>query len=100
MVRRRRFTEEEKRHFLDLAGQPDSSFSDVAQRYDLALSLQFRWRKEFGEGLAPLAGFTPVDIADDASSAAQEIAGAAGLAPSRTPLEGPTGAMEIVLKDG
>jgi transposase-like protein len=34
VVRRRRFTEDEKRHFLDLANQPGSSVSDVAQRYD------------------------------------------------------------------
>jgi transposase len=100
VVRRRRFSEEEKRHFLDLAGQPGSSFSDVAQRYDIALSLLFRWRKEFGEGPAPFAGFTPVDITDDALPAAQEIGRAAGLTPSRVPLEGPTGAMEIALKDG
>ena len=66
VVRRRRFSEEEKRHFLDLAGQPGSLFSDVAQRYDIALSLLFRWRKEFGEGPAPFAGYTPVDITDDA----------------------------------
>lgn len=40
--RRRRFTDEEKRHFLELASQPGSSFSDVAERYGLALSLLFR----------------------------------------------------------
>jgi len=100
VVRRRRFTEDEKRHFLDLAGQPDSSFSDVAQRYDIVLSLLFRWRKEFGQGPAPFEGFTPVDITEDAQPGPQEIGGAAGLTPSSKPLEGPTGAMEIALKDG
>ena len=100
VVRRRKFTQEEKRHFLDLAGQTGSSFSDVAQRYDIALSLLFRWRKEFGEGPAPFAGFTPVDIVDDASPAPQEIGDAAGLTPTKRPLDGPTGAMEIALTDG
>ena len=56
--RRRRFSDDEKRHFLELASQPGSSISDVAQRYNLALSLLFRWRKEF-EGPAPFAGFAP-----------------------------------------
>ncbi len=39
VARRRRFTEDEKQHFLDLAGQPGLSFLDVAQRYDIALGL-------------------------------------------------------------
>lgn len=34
VVRRRKFTEEEKRHFLDQAGQSGSSLSAVAQRYE------------------------------------------------------------------
>ena len=63
--RRRRFSDDEKRHFLQLASQPGSSLSSVAQRYDLALSLLFRWRKEFGEGPAPFAGFAPVTGARD-----------------------------------
>ena len=100
VVRRRRFTEEEKRHFLDQAGQPNSSFSDVAQRYDIALSLLFHWRKELGEGPAPFAGFTPVDITEDAMPAPQESGDAAGLTSPTKRLDGPIGAMEIALKDG
>ncbi len=61
-VRRRRFTDEEKRHFLELANRPGSSVSDVAQRYDLAISLLFRWRKELGDGPVPFAGFMPATI--------------------------------------
>ena len=63
ITRRRRFSDEDKRHLLDLAKQPGSSISDVAQRYDLAVSLLFRWRKEFGGNPAPFAGFTPVGSA-------------------------------------
>lgn len=99
VVRRRRFTQDEKRHFLDLANQPGASISDVAQRYDLALSLLFRWRKELGEGAQPFAGFTPVDVVDEAPSAVPvddtfEFASA-----SRPPTR-PDGGMEIALKDG
>src|SRR5262245_5448056 len=63
--RRRRFSDEEKRHFLKLAGQAGSSVWDVAKRYDLAPSVLFRWRKELGEGPAPFAGFVSVALADD-----------------------------------
>jgi transposase len=95
--RRRRFSEEEKRHFLDLANQPGSSLSDVAQRYDLALSLLFRWRKEL-EGPAPFAGFAPVIVTDDDGSPTPGV-DLNGLQPAPSPQE-PTGGMEIALKDG
>jgi transposase len=95
--RRRRFSEDEKRHFLDLANQPGSSLSDVAQRYDLALSLLFRWRKEF-EGPAPFAGFAPVTVTEDDTPLAPRV-DLDGLQSAPPPQE-PTGGMEIALKDG
>jgi transposase len=96
--RRRRFSEEEKRHFLELASQPGSSISDVAQRYGLAPSLMFRWRKEFGEGPAPFAGFAPVTVTEDDTRLAPRV-DLDGLQPAPPPQE-PTGGMEIALKDG
>jgi len=100
VVRRRRFTDEEKRHFLDLANQPGSSVSDVAQRYDLAVSLLFRWRKEFGEGPVPFAGFTPVGVVDEEPPATAVLDDAAVLMPSAPPQGRSSGGMEIALKDG
>jgi transposase len=97
VVRRRRFTDDEKRHFLDLASRPGSSVSDVAQRYDLAVSLLFRWRKELGEGPVPFAGFTPVSVVDEGPPAMDD---AVGLMPSVLPQERSSGGMEIGLKDG
>ena len=91
VVRRRRFTQDEKRHFLDLANQPGASISDVAQRYDLALSLLFRWRKELGEGAQPFAGFGPylslklvAECGDDLSAwpSAKHFTSWLGLAPN------------------
>jgi transposase len=95
--RRQRFSEDEKRHFLDLANQPGSSLSDVAQRYDLALSLLFRWRKEL-EGPAPFAGFAPVTVTDDDGSSTPSV-DLNGLQPPPSAQE-PAGGMEIALKDG
>jgi transposase-like protein len=95
--RRRRFSEDEKRHFLGLANQPGSSLSDVAQRYDLALSLRFGWRKEL-EGPAPFAGFAPVTVTDDDGSSTPSV-DLNGVQPAPAPQE-PTGGMEIALKDG
>lgn len=97
--RRRRFTDEEKRHFLELASQPDSSFSDVAERYGLALSLLFRWRKEFAEAPAPFAaGFVSATVTDDDGSLAPGV-DLNGLKPMPPPQE-QTGGMEIALTDG
>jgi transposase len=97
IVRRRRFSDEEKRHFLELAKQPGSSISDVAQRYDLAVALLFRWRKEVGEGAAPFAGFTPVSVVDDAAPA---IYDEARLLPSPPTSEPSAGGVEIALENG
>lgn len=99
-ARRRRFTDEYKRHLLDLAKQPGSSISDVAQRYDLAVSLLFRWRKELGDGAAPFAGFTPVDIVVDELLAPVSSDVSSEIKSPKASSKQPGGAMEIVLKDG
>lgn len=99
IVRRRRFSEDEKRHFLDLAKQPGSSISDVAQRYDLAVALLFRWRKELGEGAAPFAGFTPVSLVDDEAPVTSAMDDAR-LRSTLPPPERSAGGMEIALENG
>jgi transposase len=48
--RRRRYSAEEKRQFLDEAEAPGSSMSAVARRYGIAPSLLFRWRRLEDEG--------------------------------------------------
>jgi transposase len=96
--RRRRFSDEEKRHFLKLAGEPGSSVWDVAKRYDLAPGLLFRWRKEFGEGPAPFAGFVSVAVTENDGTPAQGVV-PEELTPA-SPAAERTGGIEITLRDG
>lgn len=100
IARRRRFTDEDKRHLLDLAKQPGSSISDVAHRYDVAVSLLFRWRKGLGGNPAPFAGFTPVDIIDEEPPGTRSSDVAVEIKASEASPQRPAGAMEIELKDG
>jgi transposase len=44
--RRRRFTTDEKRHFLEEAAANGESMSSVGRRYGLSVSLLFRWRRQ------------------------------------------------------
>jgi transposase len=48
--RRRRFSAEEKRAFLEEAERPGNSISSVARRHGLSSSLLFRWRRLAEEG--------------------------------------------------
>ena len=48
--RRRRFTAEEKRAFVEEAERPGNSISQVARRYNLSPSLLFSWRRLMEQG--------------------------------------------------
>lgn len=48
--RRRRFTAEEKRQFVEETFQPGTNISLVARRHGISPSLLFRWRKLAQEG--------------------------------------------------
>lgn len=48
--RRRRFSPEQKRAFLDEAAQLGSSISSVARRYGIAPSLMFLWKRQMEAG--------------------------------------------------
>ena len=48
--RRRRFTAEEKRAFVEEAARPGNSVSQVARRYHLSPSLLFSWRRLMEQG--------------------------------------------------
>jgi transposase len=48
--RRRRFTAEEKRAFVEEAARPGNSISQVARRYNLSPSLLFSWRRLMEQG--------------------------------------------------
>ncbi len=48
--RRRRFTAEEKRAFVEEAARPGNSVSQVARRYNLSPSLLFSWRRLMEQG--------------------------------------------------
>jgi transposase len=96
--RRRRFSDEEKRHFLKLAGQAGSSIWEVAKRYDLSPGLLFRWRKEFGEGPVPFAGFARVTVTEDDGTSTLGVDLHEATLPS--PAAGATAGIEITLRDG
>lgn len=48
--RRRRFTAEEKRAFVEEAARPGNSVSQVARRHNLSPSLLFSWRRLMEQG--------------------------------------------------
>jgi transposase len=51
--RRRRFSNEEKRQFLQEAMASNESMSSVGRRYGLSVSLLFRWRRQLDGSAAP-----------------------------------------------
>jgi transposase len=51
--RRRRFTNEEKRKFLDEAAAANESMSSIGRRYGLSVSLLFRWRRQLDGSARP-----------------------------------------------
>jgi transposase len=58
--RRRRFTSEEKRRFLEEAAAAGESMSSVGRRYGLSVSLLFRWRRQIdGQAARPQAARNP-----------------------------------------
>jgi transposase len=59
--RRRRFTSEEKRRFLQEAAASGESMSSVGRRYGLSVSLLFRWRRQVDgqSAVRPPAARTP-----------------------------------------
>src|SRR4051812_11151359 len=48
--RRRRFTAEEKRAFVEEAARPGNSVSQVARRHNLSPSMLFSWRRLMEQG--------------------------------------------------
>ena len=59
--RRRRFTAEEKRAFVEEAARPGNSVSQVARRYNLSPSLLFSWRRLMEQGsMSSLGSEEPV----------------------------------------
>jgi hypothetical protein len=63
---RRRFSEADKRHIVEEAGQPGARLSEVARRYGIAARVLFRWRQELNATAAPM--FVTVQIADVSAS--------------------------------
>ena len=51
--RRRRYSVAQKSAFLAEARQPGQSMSSVGRRYDLSVSLLFRWRRALDQGASP-----------------------------------------------
>ena len=60
--RRRRFTNDEKRKFLEEANGPGESMSSVGRRYGLSVSLLFRWRRQLDGQARPNPRTTEDDI--------------------------------------
>ena len=64
--RRRRYTAEERRAFIEEAAQPGMSISLVARKYGISPSQLFRWRRRLQEG-----GLVAVHADDDVVPAAE-----------------------------
>jgi transposase len=67
--RRRRFTNDEKRRFLEEAGANGESMSSVGRRYGLSVSLLFRWRRQLDGAARP----NPRSTEDGARAEAREL---------------------------
>lgn len=67
--RRRRFTNDEKRKFLEEANGPGESMSSVGRRYGLSVSLLFRWRRQLDGQARP----NPRGTEDGARAEAREL---------------------------
>lgn len=75
VVRRRRWSEAEKRALVAAAFGPGAVIAAVARRADVSTSLLYRWRKEFGTaGL----GFAPVVVSPAAVPTMAELPGMPG----------------------
>lgn len=72
--RRRRFTTAEKRAVLAEAMRPGTTFSEVARRYDIAVALLFRWRRQ----LTPEAADAGLRVAGEADAGPELARGEPG----------------------
>jgi transposase-like protein len=62
---RRSFTTEEKRAIVMEAEAPDVSVAAVARHHEIATSMIFRWRTQFGLGRGKLAQLAAVRVAEE-----------------------------------
>jgi Transposase len=63
---RRRFSEADKRQILREAMRPDSRFSEVARRYEIAERVLFRWKQETAPAAAPLSNSNTSTVRSEA----------------------------------
>ena len=92
-VRRRQWSEEERRRLVAESFEPGASVSVVARRHDVNANLLFTWRRRYGSGEASgSATFVPAVIANDAASPAPAPAPAVDVSMA--------GRMEIELPGG
>ncbi len=63
--RRRRWSEEDRRRILAEAFAPGAKPTQVAQRYDVATSLLYDWRKQALQSRPPAAAFAAAIVVDD-----------------------------------
>jgi transposase-like protein len=66
---RRSFTDEEKRAIVLEAEQPGASVAAVCRHHDIATSMVFRWRIQFGLGPDERARLAAVKVIDEQSGA-------------------------------
>ena len=85
--RRRRFTAEEKRAFVEEAARPGNSVSQVARRYNLSPSLLFSWRRLMDEGSMSSLGAEEPVVPESGGEAAQGAGSRAGAVACKKTLE-------------
>ena len=94
-VRRRRWSEAQKRRIVTESYQPGASVSVVARRHDVNANLVFSWRRQYRELARMAGGFVPVVVSST------EGAEPAKLLPAPPDFEASSsGRIEIALADG
>ncbi len=73
VLRRRRYSAEEKKAILAEASSPGSTVSEVSRRHNITRSLIHNWRRqEAASLLGATVRFTPVTVATETPKAMQE----------------------------
>ena len=95
---RRSFTAEEKRAIVMEAEAPDISVAAVARRHEIAPSMIFRWRVQFGFGKSEPVKFAAVRVAGKRAGSKRNAASEAVVLHELLPI--PDGFMAVDLPDG
>jgi len=95
---RRSFTDEEKIAIVLESEQPGATAAAVCRRHDIATSMLFRWRVQFGFGKSAPAKLAAVRVADEEAGRNRDTASVAVVLHDLLPI--PDGMAAVDLPDG